>query len=439
MSFSMMTIQPSISQDVKDNEEWERKKKKQQSEMALANARANPTGEVDRFSGSLGVNGIASANVQKPQAPVKYPTPADLPKYGSIDAAAAGQKQAMANMLSTGFGQGYSVPSVKGGSSTASNPNTPSPSRTAMTDKQVNSAASPVMSENNDAISSAQGSKSYGLSITPSPDKPSGIAEFAKSLQGMNTGTSNAAIEAPRRSAAEEAERAAVFRQASTVQKGANGITAAQLGVQRRLTEGNDAINSDIYKAQLGAQNSLEQAQLREQGANSRAVLGELSAEQRQTQQLGFDASKFQQSAGLDSRRLDMQQANDDIKNKAPTELNALYDSYKIAESDEDRAAILNQMKVLNGGGGSEQKDSWTAVKGPQVTGENGLPMDGETYLLNKSTGETRPLNGQSSQPMNINDPKIMSNPKVAAIMNNPKTNYDQKMAELEALGVTVN
>ena len=399
--------------------EWEAKKAKQRAEMARGKG-PDPT---TLGNSALGIQGIgqqvreASGRNQSRQP--TYPSPADLPKYASLAGAQAGRKQAMDNLLSPGFGQGYFA-----------NPKpTAAPSAPAVTaptsDKAIADAENPIYNTTNDPISAEQGGKSYGLSITPSPDKPNAAQAFAQSLQG-NSGQQGFDIpNAPRRGIQGIKERDALIKQASTVQAGARGITAAQMGVLAGLQNNDDKFANDQYQAQLGAASNMAQAQVRESNANARAALGEVSAAERQGQQLGFDAEKFQQSAALDNRRLDIAQGDSDIKNFTTKERNQLYKQWEAAETDEDKNAILAKMNTLSGTGGGEK---WKAIKGAQTI-QNGLPVDGEPLLLNERTGETRPIAGA---PVQLD----MSNPKVAEIMNNTKTNYEQKMAELDALGV---
>lgn len=401
--------------------DWEAKKAKQRAEMARGKG-PDPT---TLGNSALGIQGIGqqareATNRDQSRQPT-YPTPADLPKYDSIAGARAGQQQAMSNMLSPGFGQGYfAKPNPK----PAAAPSAPAVS-VPTSDKAIADAENPIYNTTNDPISAEQGGKSYGLSITPSPDKPNAAQAFAQALQA-NAGQQGAGIpNAPRRGIQGIKEREALIKQASTVQEGARGITAAQMGVLAGLQNNDDKFANDQYQAQLGAASNMAQAQVRESNANARAALGEVSAAERQGQQLGFDAEKFQQSTALDNRRLDIAQGDSDIKNFTTKERNQLYKQWEVAETDEDKNAILAKMNTLSGTGGGEK---WKAIKGAQTI-QNGLPVDGEPLLLNERTGETRPIAGA---PVQLD----MSNPKVAEIMNNTKTNYEQKMAELDALGV---
>ena len=401
--------------------DWEAKKQKQKEQMAIAR-QTFPNNPTDRSGGgALGIGGIgAQVRAVTPVKPT-YPSPADLPKYDSLAGAQAGRKQAMDNLLSPGFGQGYfAKPNPKP---------TAAPSAPAVTtptsDKAIADAENPIYNTTNDPISAEQGGKSYGLSITPSPDKPNAAQAFAQALQG-NAGQQGFDIpNAPRRGIQGIKERDALIKQASTVQAGARGITASQMGVLAGLQNNDDKFANDQYQAQLGAASNMAQAQVRESNANARAALGEVSAAERQGQQLGFDAEKFQQSAALDDRRLDIAQGDSDIKNFTTKERNQLYKQWEAAETDEDKNAILAKMNTLSGTGGGEK---WKAIKGAQTI-QNGLPVDGEPLLLNERTGETRPIGGA---PVQLD----MGNPKVAEIMNNTKTSYEQKMAELDALGV---
>lgn len=402
--------------------DWEAKKAKQRAEMARGKG-VDPT---TLGNSALGIQGIGqqsreATNRDQARQPT-YPTPADLPKYDSIAGARAGQQQAMSNMLSPGFGQGYFAkpnpkPTAAPSTQAASVPTS---------DKAIADAENPIYNTTNDPISAEQGGKSYGLSITPSPDKPNAAQAFAQALQA-NAGQQGAGIpNTPRRGIQGIKERDALIKQASTVQDGARGITAAQMGVLAGLQNNDDKFANDQYQAQLGAASNMAQAQVRESNANARAALGEVSAAERQGQQLGFDAEKFQQSTALDNRRLDIAQGDSDIKNFTTKERNQLYKQWEAAETDEDKNAILAKMNTLSGTGKDGEK--WKAIKGAQTI-QNGLPVDGEPLLLNERTGETRPIGGA---PVQLD----MGNPKVAEIMNNTKTSYEQKMAELDALGV---
>lgn len=195
-----------------------------------------------------------------------------------------------------------------------------------------------------------------------------------------NNGSGFRMPNAPRRTMAEQQERQALLRDASTAHKGAqNGqLTASQMQLRAGIIGADDKYKNDQYGAQLGAASQMAQAQMSQDGANQRAVLGEAGTNSRLNSQLGFDAAKFQQTAaaeqqrsGLDARRLDMEQANNDVANFAPKQLNALYEKYDAAQSDEDRSAIARQIQALKG---TPDKKSKPVVI--TQTGESPLPGD---------------------------------------------------------------
>ena len=195
-----------------------------------------------------------------------------------------------------------------------------------------------------------------------------------------NNGSGFRMPNAPRRTMAEQQEREALLRDASTAHKGAqNGqLTANQMQLRAGIIGADDKYKNDQYGAQLSAASQMAQAQMSQDGANQRAVLGEVGTNARLNSQLGFDAAKFQQTAaaeqqrsGLDARRLDMEQANNDVANFAPKQLNALYEKYDAAQSDEDRSAIAKQIQALKGV--SDKKSKPVVIT---QTGETPLPGD---------------------------------------------------------------
>ena len=195
-----------------------------------------------------------------------------------------------------------------------------------------------------------------------------------------NNGSGFRMPNAPRRTMAEQQERQALLRDASTAHKGAqNGqLTANQMQLRAGIIGADDKYKNDQYGAQLSAASQMAQAQMSQDGANQRAVLGEVGTNARLNSQLGFDAAKFQQTAaaeqqrsGLDARRLDMEQANNDVANFAPKQLNALYEKYDAAQSDEDRSAIAKQIQALKGV--SDKKSKPVVIT---QTGETPLPGD---------------------------------------------------------------
>lgn len=241
---------------------------------------------------------------------------------------------------------------------------------------------------------------------------------------------------APTRSWSERQEREALLRDASTAYKGAqNGqLTASQMQLRAGIVGANDKYKNDQYGAQLSAASQLAQTQMSQDGANERAALGEVNANNRFNSQLGFDAGKFQQAAeqqqqanGLASRRLDIEQGNSDITNFAPKQLNALYEKYDIAQSDEDRSAIAAQIQALKGTNPKSDKEYWTNIGGGETLSADGLTsVKNPDILLNRNTGETREL---PAEPIDYE-----SDPRAQAIINDRSLSKDERRKQLEAL-----
>ena len=228
-----------------------------------------------------------------------------------------------------------------------------------------------------------------------------------------NNGSGFRMPNAPRRTMAEQQEREALLRDASTAYKGSqNGqLTASQMQLRAGIIGADDKYKNDQYGAQLGAASQMAQAQMSQDGANQRAVLGEANSNSRFNSQLGFDAAKFQQTAaaeqqrsGLDARRLDMEQANNDVANFAPKQLNALYEKYDTAQSDEDRSAIAAQIQALKGNAPS---DKYIAIDGGETLSEDGLTtIKNPAVLLNTRDGSTKQ---QSKAERSFSDPYMVA------------------------------
>lgn len=250
-----------------------------------------------------------------------------------------------------------------------------------------------------------------------------------------NNGSGFRMPNAPRRTMAEQQERQALLRDASTAHKGAqNGqLTASQMQLRAGIIGADDKYKNDQYGAQLGAASQMAQAQMSQDGANQRAVLGESGTNARLNSQLGFDAAKFQQTAaaeqqrsGLDARRLDMEQANNDVANFAPKQLNTLYEKYDAAQSDEDRSAIARQIQALKGVADKKSKPIVITQ-----TGESPLPGDLGGVKKNPSII----YDPDSNEFINLPKKEInFSDPEVLAIVGNRGLSDEEMQAQIAAL-----
>lgn len=240
---------------------------------------------------------------------------------------------------------------------------------------------------------------------------PNQIAQFA---QMASQGSGFRMPNAPTRTWSERQEREALLRDASTALKGSqNGqLTAKQMDLRAGIIGADDKYKNDQYNAQLGAASQMAQAQMSQTGANARAALGEMGSNNRFDSQLGFDAAKFQETAkqqqqqtGNESRRLDMAQEDMDVKNYSPKKLNALYEKYDAAETDEQKTEIAKQIQSLQGNASS---DKYVAISGGErvVDPSTGATEKLPDVLLNTSTGETKQ---QSKAERSFSDPAMVA------------------------------
>lgn len=240
---------------------------------------------------------------------------------------------------------------------------------------------------------------------------------------------------APMRGYDERIEREALLRDASTAYKGAqNGqLTASQMQLRAGIVGADDKYKNDQYQAQLSAASQLAQAQMSQDGANQRAVLGETGTNNRMNTQLGFDAAKFQQTAqmeqqrlGDDTRRLDMAQENQDVQNYAPKQLNALYAKFDAAQSDEDRSAIAKEIQSLKGN--ADKKSAPVVIT---QTGESPIPGG----LGGVSKNPSIIYNPDTSSFINLPKKEInFSDPEVLAIVSNRDLSDEEMQAQIAAL-----
>ena len=389
--FTMTGPASKPSQDFLDEQDWTRKKRKQEADMAIARQRAFPRPERDPSTGgALGIGGLGKQVNAVPTAkPTTYPTPADLPKYNSLAEKQQAQKDAFANIQKPGFGMGYSVkPNVPqkpiddmGGLGIAS-PNTssaPTPENEIQPTYQEGESTGSILKGDG-------GGKRPGLSI----DNNAAVAQpLAPAMGGGNSGFGFRVMPPPRKAYGEDSRRQALAMDIKPYKNGM-GLTTGQVALKNSILNGDDEkYANEQYQGQLSAAQKMAQEGMQQAGENSRAQLTESGANSRANNQLGFDAEKFQQLAALDSRKLDMQQSNDKVANYAPKKLNQLREAWFKAD-EEGRSAIEEQMSILTAGS-KDAEDYWTAISGGETLSDDGLTASkNPDTLLNRRSGEVR-------------------------------------------------
>lgn len=277
----------------------------------------------------------------------------------------------------------------------------------------------PIMNE----MSRGNSGKGFGLSV----DNNAAVAQpLAPAMGGVNSGRGFGVMGAPRKAYGEDSRRAAIMMDIKPYQGMGGRLTTGQIALKDSIRKGDDEkYANEQYTTQINAAQKLAQEGMTQGGANSRAQLTESGANSRATQQLGFDAEKFQQVAELDKRKLDMQQSNDQVANYGTKKLNEFRDAWFNAESPEEKSAIEAQMAILTPN--KDDKEYWTAIGGGETVPEGALSaVKNPDVLLNRSTGEIR------QQPAAEID--FENDPRAQAIINNTALSKEEVRKQLEAL-----
>ena len=273
--------------------------------------------------------------------------------------------------------------------------------------------------------------KKFGVSV----DNNAAVAQpIAPTMGGGNSGFGFTVMPAPRKAYGEDSRRQVLAMDIKPHKNGA-GLTTGQIALKNSILNGDDQkYANEQYNTQMSAAQKLAQEGMTQSGENSRAELSELGANSRASQQLGFDADKFRQTAtqaqqenDFNTRRLDMQQANDDVANHMPKQLNALYDKYAAAETEEQKSAVATQIQMIKGSNADSDKEYWTSIGGGETLSEDGLTSTkNPDVLLNRNTGETRSI------PLEPID--YANDPRAIAIKNNTSLSNEERRKQLEAL-----
>lgn len=171
----------------------------------------------------------------------------------------------------------------------------------------------------------------------------------------------------PRRDQENQQQREELLRQATTVHKGAHGLTANQLRLAHELTNDDIKLAQERYMQQNNLNHQLQQEQLQQQAQNARTLAGEQGAmartamnEQGVNQRFnighGLDVYKTMQNGqqtqaelGLRLAELQQRSNNDQQDRMAQNEQMNLYQQFANAKDDVERDKILTQMAVLQG------------------------------------------------------------------------------------------
>lgn len=272
-------------------------------------------------------------------------------------------------------------------------------------------------------MSRGNSGKGFGLSV----DNNAAIAKpLAPAMGGNNSGFGFRVMPPPRKAYGEDSRRQALAMDIKPYKNGM-GLTTGQIALKNSILNGDDEkYANEQYTTQMNAAQKLAQEGMSQSGANSRAQLAEVGANSRASQQLGFDAEKFQQVAEIDKRKLDMQQSNDQIANYGTKKLNQFRDAWFNAQSPEEKSAIEEQMAILTPS--KDDKEYWTSIGGGEkvIDASTGATEKQPDILLNRNTGETRAI---PAEPIDYE-----TDPRAQAIINDRSLSKEDRRKQLEAL-----
>ena len=184
-------------------------------------------------------------------------------------------------------------------------------------------------------------------------------------------------VQAPQRNEAQEAERQAVIRAASTPIAGARGLTANQVRTLSDLQQGEDNRANQRYTTDANNVAALQREAMGQAGQNYRTELGEQGTNNRFNANLGFDAQKFQATNDLANREFNLNATEKGFGIRNSARLEKLYEQYDSAKSDEDRKSIQEKINRYAGNKADTGKDRYMTVGGGQV-------YDKESGLINQ-------------------------------------------------------
>ncbi|MCU4393400.1 hypothetical protein [Acinetobacter parvus] len=201
------------------------------------------------------------------------------------------------------------------------------------------------------------------------------IAQREMNLGLGMRGYGNNPVQAPQRNEAQEAERQAVIRAASTPIAGARGLTANQVRTLSDLQQGEDNRANQRYTTDANNVAALQREAMGQAGQNYRTELGEQGTNNRFNANLGFDAQKFQATNDLANREFNLNATEKGFGIRNSARLEKLYEQYDSAKSDEDRKSIQEKINRYTGGKADTGKDRYMTVGGGQEWNNEAMAM----------------------------------------------------------------
>lgn len=189
-------------------------------------------------------------------------------------------------------------------------------------------------------------------------------------------GYANNPVQAPQRNEAQEAERQAVIRAASTPIAGARGLTANQVRTLSDLQQGEDNRANQRYTTDANNVAALQREAMGQAGQNYRTELNEQGTNSRFNTNLGFEAQKFNATNDLAKREFNLNATEKGFGIRNSARVEKLYEQYDKAETDEQRQSIQEKINRYSGKEKTESgKDRYMTVGGGQEWNNEAMAM----------------------------------------------------------------
>lgn len=187
-------------------------------------------------------------------------------------------------------------------------------------------------------------------------------------------GYGNNPVQAPQRNEAQEAERQAVIRAASTPIAGARGLTANQVRTLSDLQQGEDNRANQRYTTDANNVAALQREAMGQAGQNYRTELNEQGTNNRYNSGLNLEAQKFNATNDLANREFNLSATEKGFGIRNSARLEKLYEQYDKAETDEQRQSIQEKISRYTGKAESG-KDRYMTVGGGQEWNNEAMAM----------------------------------------------------------------
>ena len=179
-------------------------------------------------------------------------------------------------------------------------------------------------------------------------------------------GYGNNPVQAPQRNEAQEAERQAVIRAASTPIAGARGLTANQVRTLSDLQQGEDNRANQRYTTDANNVAALQREAMGQAGQNYRTELNEQGTNNRYNSGLNLEAQKFNATNDLANREFNLNATEKGFGIRNSARVEKLYEQYDAAKTDEDRKSIQEKINRYVGDKAKTGKDRYITVGGGQ-------------------------------------------------------------------------